>query len=268
MKDEFFGNGDQRAILKRGHAMAKLVENDVKYSYYGRTVGLETPEAGGIDQLVALINLQGHAHYMTVALDKVSDIKAKLLERGLNPMHYDKWEGVKTALAAVQKVVEAFSIPNDLTMVPIDETTPRQLLISLAELSLDCGVLPPCGQLLRGALKPAVCLVAVDQKGRVMSCAAASAFADPKHTMLGKQAWWGMLATHPSRRGQRLALLLGAHAMLIMRSRYGYQDFMTGVEAGNTASEAVCGRLGLAPEGFAILSCADPNALPSGRMTK
>ena len=39
MRDEFFGNDDQRALLRRGRGLAALLGQDRRYSYYGRTVG-------------------------------------------------------------------------------------------------------------------------------------------------------------------------------------------------------------------------------------
>ena len=44
--------------------------------------------------------------------------------------------------------------------------------------------------------------------------------------------------------------------------------FMTGVEPGNAPSEAVCAKMGLVDSDAAIIGCADPNSLASGRMTK
>ncbi|MGM0743581.1 MAG: hypothetical protein ACQEVT_18675 [Pseudomonadota bacterium] len=49
MKDEFFGNDEQRTLLRRGRGMATLLGKDRRYSYYGRTVGLVEPEDGDID---------------------------------------------------------------------------------------------------------------------------------------------------------------------------------------------------------------------------
>ncbi|MEQ9258948.1 MAG: hypothetical protein RIG84_07595 [Roseovarius sp.] len=77
-----------------------------------------------------------------------------------------------------------------------------------------------------------------------------------------------MLATDPERRGEGLALLLGAHTMLEMHREFGFGSFMTGVEPGNLPSEAACMRMGLAHRGHSILGCADPLTLSSGRMTK
>ncbi len=91
---------------------------------------------------------------------------------------------------------------------------------------------------------------------------------DGDHPRLGGQAWWGMLATDPARRGQRLALILGAMVIEKMHDRSGFADFFTGVEPGNTGSEAVCARIRMHRTAFATIGCADPMTLGSKRMTK
>lgn len=268
MKDEFFGSDDQRAVLRRGRGLAALLGQDRRYSYYGRSVGLPGPEDGDIDLLAALVTVQGYSAYYAVPLGKVEAIRNSMVARGLVPMLYDKWEGSGSAIAAARQVVATVSLPDDVTMLRLDASTADGQLASLAEMALGCGVLPPCGEVLRGLLRPAVCLVAVDRALRVVSCAASSAYAHEDHPRHGGQAWWGMLATDPARRGQRLSLVLGAHALLEMETRFGFGDFMTGVEPGNAPSEAICARMGLSKGHSAMIACADPRALASGRMTK
>jgi hypothetical protein len=248
--------------------MAELLGNDPRFSYYGRTVGLVGPDDGNIDQLAALASVQGNSNYSAVPLSQTATVISDLEAHGLVPMHYAKWEGTNSTLAAARKVIETVALPEDLTLVRMDASTPDQQLASLAEMALDCGVLPLCGEVLRGLHRPAVCLFAIDRNSNIVSCAASSVFARDEHSTYGKQAWWGMLATDPARRGQRLALILGAHTLLEMEARFGLRDFMTGVEPGNAPSEAVCARMGLSPGGFAIIGCADPRALATGRMTK
>jgi RimJ/RimL family protein N-acetyltransferase len=161
----------------------------------------------------------------------------------------------------------AHALPDDFTVVRIEPGTSAEKLALLAELALACGVLPPAGAALRGIGKPGLALLAVDADGRAVACAAAAAYLHTDHP-LGYQCWWGMLATAPERRGQRLALSLGAVAMLEARERLGFDEVFTGVEPGNAASEAVCARLGLRPEDRSVLGVADPNLVPGGRMTK
>lgn len=265
---EFFGSDEQRAVLRRGRALADLLGDDPRYSYYGRTVGLVTPGDGTVDRLAALVRVQGNSNYAHVADADLAGLGADLTARGFQPTHYRKWEGGAAALEAARKVAAGDGLPEDLTMVRLDAATPAKLLASLADMALGCGVLPLAGSALRGIHRRAICLAAVERAGRVVSVAAAAAFAHADHPVLAGQAWWGMLATHPDRRGQKLSLILGAETMLAMQADFGFTDFMTGVEPGNAASEAVCRRMGLKPGGFHVLGCADPQALSGGRMTK
>ncbi|MBL9073512.1 N-acetyltransferase [Tabrizicola sp.] len=268
MRDEVFGSDDQRALLRRGRSLAALLGHDRRYSYYGRSVGLPGPEDGDIDHLAALAIVQGSATYLAVPLDQVEAIKASVVARGLVPMVYDRWDGSDLAIAAARRVVATCSLPDDVTMQRLDASSAEGHLASLAEMALGCGVLPPCGEVLRGLLRPAVCLVAIDRSSKVVSCAASSAYAHQDHPRQGRKAWWGMLATDMARRGQKLSLILGAHALLEMESRFGFGDFMTGVEPGNAPSEAICARMGLAKGQSAVIGCTDLRALASGRMTK
>lgn len=77
-----------------------------------------------------------------------------------------------------------------------------------------------------------------------------------------------MLATRPDRKGERLALILGAIALREMQRRHGIERFFTGVTEGKTASEAVCRRSGFAPRGRSIISPVDPGVLQGGKLTK
>ena len=268
MRNEFFGSDEQRAILRRGRGMAALLEQDARYSYYGRTVGLVGPKDGDIDQLATLAMVQGATNYGAVPSSQVDAVKAGMRARGLVPMQYDKWEGTGSAVAAARHAIATTSLPEDLTLVRLEASTPDQLMASMAQMALDCGVLPLCGEVLRGLYRPAVCLLAIDREANVVACAASCAFAHLEHAGYGKQAWWGMLATHPARRGHRLSLILGAHVLLDMETRFGFRAFMTGVEPGNAPSESICARIGLSRGDFAIIACTDPQALASGRMTK
>jgi hypothetical protein len=267
-KEEYFGDGDQQALLKRGRALSELLKHDKRFSYYGRTVGIATMEDGDLDTLTALARVQGNSNCATVPEGECQTYASALKARGLNPVVYNKWEVSEAPLKAARGIVDTVPHPVDVTLVCVTPETPLRVLDSAAQMALACGVLPTCGAALRGLLQPSVTFLALDQTENVVSIAAASAYAHPDHASLSGQAWWGMLATHPSRRGQSMALVLGAHAILELERRFGFRSFMTGVEAGNAPSEAVSSKMGLAPEGMTIVGCADPKALSGGRMTK
>jgi hypothetical protein len=83
MRNEFFGSDEQRAILPRGRGMATLLEQDARYSYHGRTVGLIGPEVGDIDQLATLAMVQGSTNYGMLSPVDFETRQQKLNEAGV-----------------------------------------------------------------------------------------------------------------------------------------------------------------------------------------
>lgn len=265
---EVFGSAAQRALLARGaHAFA-LLRDDPRITYYGRTVGLASPEAGDMSLLAALARLQGGSAYGCVQNAGLHRHADAARAQGFAITTYTRWEGAGAARDAAGAVLRDHALPDDVTVHWIDADAPAERLAALAEVALCCGVVPPAGAVLRGRARPGVALVARDARGRPVSCAGAAAFFHRDHPLGRAECWWGMLATHPDRRGDRLALILGAMALIRMHERFGFTQVFTGVERGNGASEAVCRRMGLAPADTSVLSVADASLLPGGRMTK
>ena len=120
IKDEFSGSDDQRAVLRRGRGMTALLGQDRRYSYYGRTVGLPGPEDGYIDHLAALAIVQGSATCLAVPVTQAEAIKTSDFSPRFGAMHYDKWQGCESAIAAARQVVATVSLPEDMTMLRLD----------------------------------------------------------------------------------------------------------------------------------------------------
>lgn len=265
--EEYFGTTQQQTLLRRGRAMFELLRHDPRYTYYGRTVGLADPEGGTVDILESLARLQGNSNCAILPNADLSFWWKEVEARGLKPVHYARWSGGAAAMQKASEIIDRHKLPDHLSVVRIDIDTKPEFLARLAELSLACSVLPPAGAALRGGDVRGLSLLAIDVDGRPVSCAAAASYLHVDHS-LSHQCWWGMLATHPDHRGQRLALILGAMAMLEARDLLGFKEVFTGVEPGNAASEAVCAKLGLRPEDRSVLGVADPSLVPGGRMTK
>ena len=177
---EFFGNADQRALLKRGRALSELLQHDKRYSYYGRTVGITSTQDGDLDVLAALAKIQGNSNCGTVPENDSKKYCSGLRAKGLVPLVYRKWEGAEDTLAAARRVVTDIPLGDDVSLHCVSSETTVSLLSSAAQMALGCGVLPTCGAALRGMLQPAVTLIAVDRLGEVVSMAAASA--DVRHS--------------------------------------------------------------------------------------
>jgi hypothetical protein len=127
-------------------------------------------------------------------------------------VHYARWEGEADALTRAREIIADTPLPDDLTLGWITAETPDPIRAAVAEMALDCGVLPPSFAVLSGTIRPGTACFAMEPSGRVVSLAGAAAFLHPDHPDGRAECWWGMLATHPDRRGARLSLLLGAHA--------------------------------------------------------
>jgi hypothetical protein len=202
---EYFGSAEQRALLQRGRAMFRLLGQDPRFAYYGRTVVLASSDTGSVEMLAALAALQGNSNCAILSDADLPIWRAEAEARGLVPVHYARWSGGDAAMQVARKIVDDHALPDDLTILRIGPETPDEALAQLAEVALACGVLPPAGAALRGLDQPGLALLAVDDRGRGVSCAAAVSFFHRDHP-LAQQCWWGMLATVPDRRGQRLAL--------------------------------------------------------------
>jgi len=77
-----------------------------------------------------------------------------------------------------------------------------------------------------------------------------------------------MLATRKDRRGERIALLLGAQAIIHMWERHGARGFMTGVRADNPSSQALCNKLGVTASNWIYASCMDKEVFAGQSVTK
>ena len=78
----------------------------------------------------------------------------------------------------------------------------------------------------------------------------------------------GMLSTRPDRRGQKIALLLEALAIVHMWEEKGARAFMTGVRSNNASSTALCNRLGVFDTDWTYAVCIDRETLGRASVTK
>lgn len=264
----YFGTAAQQTLLKRGRALYDLIGDDARFTYYGRTVGINADEDAPLSQLVNLARLQGNSNYANLRAAPADEMAANLAAQGLSPLLYARWENTPETPERTAEILASHPLPGGLTLHQMDQDTQGDLIARFAETALLCGVLPPATAALAGEVKPAVTLFATDSDGTVVSCAAACAFLSPSHRDYRRSCWWGMLSTHPDHRGARLSLILGAMVLERMSTQLGFTSFFTGVEPGNAPSEAVCSKLAFVDTGRRILGVADPDSLPGGRMTK
>ena len=265
--DEFFGSRERIALSRRSANLWLLLRDNPRFAYYGRLVALSDPGQDTAEILSAMARLQGAAVSYFYPVSAAASLFAQLEERGLRTDRHEHFWGGETALAASRRAQEDFVLPADLSISAIDEDTPREFVAEVAELCQSCDVMPVPGSIMRGQARKGICLVATDQNRRPV--ATASSFM-PHHrsSPRAKDAFWGMLATREDRRGERIALLLGAQAIVHMWEQHGARGFMTGVRKDNSSSRALCNKLGVNATDWIYATCIDKEMFGESSITK
>ncbi len=264
---EVFGSDTQQTMMRKAHALWQLLKDDKRFQSHGRAVGLNAVECDDIAIHTALLQLQGVAAINEVPVSAAPEYKRALERMGFKTDQFETWAGGEETLRAARSVVQNKRLAHDLTVVAVGAETPPNSLQALADLTQSCDVLLPMGHFMRGFERPSICLFAQDSAGHPVSSAAAVAARHPG-SRNADHVWWGMLATNMERRGEGIALHLGAQAMIAMHEQHGFSAFFTGIRQGNTASERLCSQLGLRPNGDCVIVAMDPEVFSGTQMTK
>lgn len=265
---EYFGNPSQIAVLKRGRALFDILESDERISCHGRVCGVVTPKHGSLALIGRLAHLQGASHYANVASDEIEAVLAGARALGLDTVDYARWEIHADQFDHDRHSNADPNLPDGITVTCLTPETPEPVIRSFAETSLACGVLPAWRSAHTGQALRSRTLIAVTPDGQVVSSAYATSYIVGTSELASNECFWGMLATHPDWRGKGLSVVLGSLLLEQMHKEFGFTRFYTGIEPGNTASEAVCSKIGLTMTSNRIVTVADASQLPGGRMTK
>jgi hypothetical protein len=265
--DEFFGSPDRIALARRSADLWFLLRDNPRYAYYGRLVALSDPGRDAADILSAMAKLQGAAVSYFYPAHAAESFFKQLEERGLVTDRHEHFRGGEAALASSRRALKDFALPADLSISAIDAGTPRALVGDVAALCQSCDVMPVPGSVMRGQARRGICLVATDRDRRVVATASSYMIHHPASPR-AQDAFWGMLATREDRRGERIALLLGARAIVHMWERHGARGFMTGVRADNLSSQALCNKLGVSATEWIYASCIDRDMFGGSAITK
>jgi Acetyltransferase (GNAT) family len=266
-EDEFFGAPDRIALSRRSASLWSLLRDNPRYAYYGRLVALSDPGQDTADVLSAMAKLQGTAVCYFYPADAATSLFAQLKARGFTTDRHELFWGGESALAASRRAREDFALPPDLSISTIDADTPRELVRDVAQLCQSCDVMPVPAPCMRGKVRSGVCLVAIDLNGRPVATASSYMMHHPSSPR-AKDVFWGMLATREDRRGEKIALLLGAQAITHMWEHHGARGFMTGVRADNSSSRAICNKLGVGTTEWIYAWCIDKELFGLSSVTK
>jgi hypothetical protein len=264
---EYFGNSDQRRLQMQADLLWKLLRDIPDYACHGRVVGLANYTEDNLEQQIALARLQGVAPVDGMPREQLATRRAALESVGLATDAYDHWEGSEPTFEAADRILAERVLPAGLEVCTVGAETSVADLNGLDSLTQSCDVLLPMGTFLRGFERPSVFLYARDPEGRVVGAAAAVAQFHGAHEKSGT-VWWGMLSTHLTRRGEGIALILGAMVLRDVRRKLGLAKCFTGIRAGNSPSEALCSKLALSRTGTVDLLAINPDSFRGGQMTK
>jgi hypothetical protein len=265
--EEFYGNQENAAAMKRGAALWSFLKADSRFAYYGRFVALSQPVENKTEVLLSLARLQGVGLCYFFPKSEMAAIYSEFESSGLAVDRHEHFLGAETAYTSAKAVLSAYNLPTDLAVRQLDETTPANFIAEVVDLMESCEVMPVPASILRGKQRNGICLVAIDGNGGPVGVAS-SFFMHPAEGPHAKTVFWGMLSTRPDRRGQKIALVLGAQAIVQMWEEKGARAFMTGVRHDNVSSTALCNRLGVTDSDYAFAVCIDVQTLGRKKSTK
>lgn len=264
---EYFGSPAQQNVQRRAENIWALVKDDPRFATHGRAVGLADYSEDNLPAHLALTRLQGVCAMEGLTKADAETRKVALAAEGLKTDEFVAWHGEAESFEAARSLLQERALPEDLTVCETGPETSPEEIRAFDAFTQTCEVLLPMGSFLRGQQSPSVFLFARDRNGRIVGASGSVRQFHPDHPE-GGRAWWGMLATDPARRGESIALILGAMAMTAMQDRFGFAACFTGIRQGNSASEALCSKLALSERDETILIAIDPEMFAGDRVTK
>jgi hypothetical protein len=267
MTDIIYGTPHQINVVKRSTALWALLRNDPRLSFQGRTVSLADATLGGPDIVIALARLEGYSSCHFVPYNEASSYTDAYEVAGLNPAIWNQFWGRETALTASKEFLSDYTHPNGLTLKTVTDSSTDDTIRAICETSVNAGVLPVPGSIMRGKDPKGIMLYVEDQDNRVLAAGGAYMSYHPNSPRFD-EAFWGMLATHEAARGQRLACWLGAELIMRMADQYGARGFSSGVKSDNPASQAMCKRLGVNPSDMVYAGATAPLLMGNAPITR
>ncbi len=267
LDDEVFGTPSRISATRRAAELWVLLGASGQFRYYGRALGMNGPNGTTAQTMAALARIQGVGICYYCPKEHDVSLFPELDGMGLKTDRHEQYRGDETAYASAKHLLEARTLPSDLRLVRIDEKTPRALIDAVVEMCSNEGVTPVPGAIMRGIAVPGIVLTALDERGNPVASASSHQMLAPEHKR-GTDVFWGALTTRPDRRGEGIALYLGAMALVHMWETHGARGFITGVRSDNAASRKLCQKLDVADTEWMMAQCIDPDVLGTSQHTK
>ncbi len=189
---EFFGTESSIALMKRSAALWTLMQDNPRFAYYGRTISLSDPQNDTVDVLTSIASLLGASVAYYFPKSEVDSLFSELKARGFSSDRHEHYWGGKAAYDASRQILDKHTLPDDLSIVALDETSPTALVADVAALCQSCDVMPVPGFIMRGQARRGINFAAIDrlasllQVHRHLSCITPLA---PDQTMCFGECW-------------------------------------------------------------------------------
>lgn len=267
MSDIILGSPQQIQIVQRANALWKILQDDPRFAFQGRTVSLAGEQRNTAEIVISLCKLQGYASCHFVAKPNAEEYLAAYQAAGLAPAMWEQFWGRSNALTRSQEFLRGYEPPEGLSLRTVTPETSDETILRICEMSLEAGVLPSPGSAMRGAGPKGVYSYVESAKGQIVAAGGAFMAYHPKSPR-ADEAFWGMLATDAASRGKRLACWVGAQVIHDMAKKFGAGGFSSGVKPDNPASQAMCSRLGVGPSKFVYVGATDPAIMGKASVTR
>jgi len=119
----------------------------------------------------------------TVRIEGYTD--SRPIGERLEDKYPSNWE-----LSAARAALKDAPLPPDLTLAAVGRDTPREVLVAIAELCCECGVMPVPGSVMRGVALDGICLFATDPSGGIAATASCLRMHHPA-SRWARVAMWG-----------------------------------------------------------------------------
>ena len=266
--DEYFGTVPQQTVSKRAHALWRLIPNDPQLRYNGRIMTLSGYAGSKTTEiLISLARLQGAATGHFMPKNKTKEVLHSIKEHGMSSNIWEFCKGGELAYEAAQNILKTNRLPSDISVERLTTHTKAERIADFAALTSECGVLVMSGRVMRGLDIPGITLAGIDQSGEIVGSAWGYKCYHPQSNF-SDYAFWGGLTCRQDRRGQKIALILGAMSIVQLWEELQVRGFCTGISEDNAASFALCKKLGVLPSDEIGLGVTDPDMFQGATLTK
>lgn len=266
--NEFYGSDAQIAVSKRSRDVWKLTRNDPTLAYNGRVVAhVGAADTATPERLAALARLQGATTCQFLPKNRMEEIRQSVEAMGLSTNVWEFCKGGAEAYEAAKNVLTSHALPADIRADQLGVASSSALVADFAAMAGECGVLVMAGGVMRGRDVPGLTLIGLTAADEVVGSAWGYRCYSPDGPY-ADHAFWGGLTCRPDRRGEKIALVLGALSIVRLWEDLKVRVFCTGIAEGNAASFALCRKLGVVPTDEVGLGVTDPQMFKGSSFTK